>query len=101
MKKVKLSLDGFKELIAYVKRCFETELIIESKMLMRLIEFHLQEIWEKLHRKSLDVQYKNKTKIVISFTEGEILCFSYLFAKIPSAGYMLAIEGKLIDGLTI
>lgn len=99
MKKIKLSAIAFEELSRYVKRVFETELIFESSTLAKLIEYHLQQIWEKLHHKSLDIKYKDEKVVRVKFNDAELICFSYLFAAVPCEGYMLTVQDKLISGL--
>lgn len=99
MKKVKLTVKQFTEICNYVTLCFETELFFEGKMFAQLIEFHLQEIQEKLHRKALDIQYKKLNKVVLKLSVAEQICFSVMLAKVPCSDYMLAIEHKLIEGL--
>lgn len=99
MKKIKLTVSAFTELCAYVKMCFDTEFFFVSDTLGKLIECHLQEIYEKLHRKALDVSYKQQTVVRLNFTRAELISLSYVFAAVPCVGYMLTIQHKLLEGL--
>lgn len=99
MKRIRFTTDTLALFADYIRQVIAHKLNEGSSTFNSLLQFHLQQIAHKLHRKTIDLLYNDRKLIPVQFTLPEVLTLSYAFKHVQIHPYLMGIEGLLIEGL--
>ena len=103
MKKIRMYQGGINELGVYLNICeFKIEELKEtSRIFYELLIYNITQIRHALQTAALKMIQRNTKNVLVKFTRGEILTFSYLFGSIPCDNYLAGIQYTLLTGLIL
>lgn len=101
MKKIKLKREQMQGFCTYIDVCLLKE-FEQGKTITELIHCILTEIRYRIHRKAIDVIYKDNLgnkSYTINFNKCEVLALSIVFNYAPVPSFLAPMEFKLLEGL--
>jgi hypothetical protein len=99
MKRIKFKTEHLQGLNTYLDICLLDSELIDGRTFTSLLHFHLQTIKHKLHVQALNIVYKARKSVSISFNYAELITLSYFFKRKELPAFLRCMEFELIGGL--
>lgn len=101
IKKVKPDRNGVVEFSNYLVHVAHQVIKIDNPLLSGFIQYHYEKILEKISGKAIATLFKRRSHASVQFSYPEVITLSVIFKNVPPDGYVLVIEQKILDGLTL